>query len=223
MDGIEGMKELEDKSIDLCLTDPPYNINYKSRNSRTKQMYSDNQTDEEYRDFCKEWFSEALRVCKMVMFTPGNNNYWIYCQLVGKPKTQLIHYKSNSHGSQYLSHLNSFEIILVYGKYWDWQFSFKPFKRDVLIHPLKNGFLQEYQYMHPCPKSFNLWKDIIQSLNPSSVLDPFMGSGTTAEAAIQLGIPCYGFELMEEYAVDINKRIDRSKYYKKERKLDEFF
>ena len=48
-DCIEGMKELEDKSIDLCLTDPPWNIgftlmkgsHYTGENHKNKIFYQD--------------------------------------------------------------------------------------------------------------------------------------------------------------------------------------
>lgn len=40
MDCLEGLKQLDDNSIDLIVTDPPYGINYKSNyGSETTKIY----------------------------------------------------------------------------------------------------------------------------------------------------------------------------------------
>ncbi len=77
---------------------------------------------------------------------------------------------------------------------------------------LNNGFLREKcNYIHPCPKDPKLWKYIIGNIKPKSVLDPFMGSGTTAEICTKLGIPWLGYEINEVYSQDINKRLKNCK------------
>ena len=43
------------------------------------------------------------------------------------------------------------------------------------------------------------------------VLDPFMGSGTTAIAARQLGRKYIGFEISQEYVDLANKRLQETK------------
>lgn len=42
---------------------------------------------------------------------------------------------------------------------------------------------------------------------PATVLDPFLGSGTTAEVAVKMGRNCIGFELNAEYRPLIEKRL----------------
>ena len=78
-----------------------------------------------------------------------------------------------------------------------------------------NGFLCSEDYLHPVPKSINLWTHIINQIKPQSVIDPFLGSGTIAEVCESLGIPWLGYEIMEEYAPDIQKRIERGIMKKK--------
>lgn len=49
---------------------------------------------------------------------------------------------------------------------------------------------------------------ILAGSRPSDVvLDPFLGSGTTAEVALSLGRKCYGIELNPEYLPLIHKRV----------------
>ena len=45
-------------------------------------------------------------------------------------------------------------------------------------------------------------------MKPVSVIDPFIGSGTTAEVCIKLGIPYIGYEINPIYKHDIDIRIN---------------
>ena len=54
MDCLEGLKQLEDNSIDLVITDPPYNIG--------KDFANDNLTKEDFLKWCNEWIKELNRV-----------------------------------------------------------------------------------------------------------------------------------------------------------------
>lgn len=64
-------------------------------------------------------------------------------------------------------------------------------------------------FNHPAQFPLSLAKDhIISWSNPcDTILDPFMGSGTTALAALQLGRKYIGFEISQEYVDIANKRI----------------
>lgn len=63
--------------------------------------------------------------------------------------------------------------------------------------------------MHPTQKPVELIeKLILDSTKPGdTVLDCFMGSGTTAVAALKNGRNFYGFELQQKYVDIANKRI----------------
>lgn len=69
-------------------------------------------------------------------------------------------------------------------------------RHDVIMHTEsseKNG--------HPCPKPINFMKKLIVrgSLPNQTVLDPFMGIGTTGVACIALGRKFIGIEISEKY------------------------
>jgi DNA modification methylase len=95
------------------------------------------------------------------------------------------------------------EPILVYGKSKEIHHMPYVFKHNLFT--MKKEF--NFEPVHPCPKQYSLWLDILRRSRARNVLDPFMGSGTTAQAAEELGIFWVGFELHEEYHVDIDKRV----------------
>jgi len=65
-----------------------------------------------------------------------------------------------------------------------------------------------HRWNHPCPKSYKLCKHLIEKQLPMiSIMDICLGSGTIAQIAEELGIKWLGYEIMEEYAPDIDKRI----------------
>ena len=57
-DCIKGMKALKEKSVDVVVTSPPYNI------GKDYNKYLDHRSQKEYLDWCCEWVSEVYRVLK---------------------------------------------------------------------------------------------------------------------------------------------------------------
>ena len=66
---------------------------------------------------------------------------------------------------------------------------------------------QESGTPHPAPFPVALPARAIEAAAPSSVIDPFMGSGTTLRAAKDAGIPATGIELSERYCEIAAKRL----------------
>lgn len=64
---------------------------------------------------------------------------------------------------------------------------------------------------HPTQKSIGLMRWCIEmAWSPTNVLDPYMGSGTTGCAAVEMGIPFIGIELSEEYFDIACRRIEQA-------------
>jgi DNA modification methylase len=68
---------------------------------------------------------------------------------------------------------------------------------------------------HPCPKPLNSMLPLIKwySKTTDTVLDPFLGSGTTAVACKQLGRKCIGIEIEEKYCEIAVKRLAQKEMF----------
>ena len=76
-DCLEELKKFQAESVDLIVTDPPFNIG-KKYNS-----YADNKSKEEYLKWCENWLAECIRVLKnggaLYLFNyPENNAYLMH-------------------------------------------------------------------------------------------------------------------------------------------------
>ena len=58
MDCVEGLKKIDDNSIDLIVTSPPYNVGI------DYDTWQDNMHWKDYLAWCKEWLTECYRVLK---------------------------------------------------------------------------------------------------------------------------------------------------------------
>lgn len=213
MDCIEGMKELEDQSIDLCLTDPPYNVEFKGK-SYGGEAYIDNMDKMEYILWCKEWFKEIQRITSRQIIFCGNPNLPYWCKYIEMPKDIAVWYKKNCQGIGSGYYLVKHDMILMYGNFG---------KRRLSTSVIDQMVKYECAISHPCPSNPDLYERIMRELKAESVIDPFMGSGTTMEASLRLGKKCFGFEKNIEYQIDIENSINRGKIYKKQIHMDDFF
>lgn len=67
--------------------------------------------------------------------------------------------------------------------------------------PQKGRFRSQCEYVVWGTKPMGLIKDLLAITRPgATILDPFLGAGTTAMAALETGRNCIGIELSPEYA-----------------------
>ena len=182
-DCLEVMRGFEDKSFDLVLTDPPYGVNYE---------YAEyNDTPENLKKLVDSFMPEVLRIGKRVLITCGNGNQHLY----PKPDWTLAWVISAGAGQNKWG-FTCWQPILAYGK--------DPFRENSM--GARPDIIQSNEtsddFGHSCTKPINLWSKLLQrgSVKESdTILDPFMGSGTTLVAAKMLGRKATGIEISEKY------------------------
>lgn len=208
MDCLEGLKRLPNNSIDLVVTDPPYNINLVPQRGITKSIENDNLTDEDFELFLEDIFKEIKRIMKedtfIICFTG-----WSTIPSFRKVLDGLFTLKAmpvwvkNNFGIGYYTR-PQYEHCFLY-------LNGRP-------KPLKNPISDVWHFdrvlkpVHSCEKPKELIRYIIKSFSNNEkdiVLDPFMGSGTTAVACKQLDRNFIGFELSQEYVDIANKRLEQ--------------
>lgn len=231
-DCLELIKLIPDKSVDLVVTDPPYEVatNGGSFYDSKSENYRATQYSKEIKGisdgFTSEILNEIVRVLKKV-------NVYFFCSQKQIPKLldyflnnysnkdhELYHRKINWNlliwsktnpipacGNKYLSDAEYIlffreQGVKVYGNYET--------KKTHYETPL---WVQDKKlYNHPtCKPVFMLKNFIINSSQENEVvLDPFMGSGSTGEAAIKLNRKFIGFEIDEQYFETARQRIENA-------------
>ena len=185
--------------VDLVLTDPPYGINGGAlqRMGRNKGSYAGGfqDTPQYIRDVVVPIVLSLIESVPCVVVTPGNRCLSSYPQ----PKSFGVFYQPAAVGIQPFGNLDA-QPIFYYGTAGGGRRG-KPCSFVLTEAPEKNG--------HPCVKPYCAWKRLMASvsLEGMTVLDPFMGSGTTLRAAKDLGRKAIGIEIEERYCEIAAKRI----------------
>lgn len=196
MDCLEGMKQIPDKSIDLIVTDPPYG---KKADKGTNGFGSakNRRYNGEWDSYipAKDVFDEMLRVSKNMIIFGGN----YFCHILPPSNCWIVWDKKGDIAFQ-----NPFaDCELIYTTFK------KPIKKIVFK---QQGFITDSKdkRFHPTQKPSELVQMLIEtySKDGDTILDPFMGSGTTAIACINTNRNFIGFELDTGYFNIANKRIE---------------
>ncbi len=186
------MKTMADKSVDLCLCDPPYGINL------GYDVYKD--TEENWYNLMGGVIPEMKRIAEMVILPSCQIKRlnWVYNNF--PPDWLICWYKGSTGCSAHIG-FNDWEPHLVYGK-----------RKGVWMHDYFQARNDEKMgnYGHPCPKPIAWAKWLIEKSKSQSVIDPFMGSGTTGVACKELGRNFIGIEISPEYFKIAKRRIDNT-------------
>jgi len=216
MDCLEGLKMIPDESVDLILTDPPYGINFVPQREGSRERLGDTPIANDEligEDWCV-WFipicKELFRVLKkdsVAYFFSGFNPYYYYYSLINcgfSIKANIIWVKNNFGIGYHFR--RQYEQVLV---------AFKGFPKtpdkamsDVIFEKKVDGMA----LLHSCQKPENLIRVLLKQYSNDNnlVLDPFMGSGTTAICSKQLGRRFIGFEIEQKYIDIANERLNQT-------------
>lgn len=217
-DSLTVMKQLPDNCLDLVVTSPPYNLKNSTGNGMKActtsgkwagaalqngySHYDDNMPHEEYAEWQHNCLKEMYRLIKDDGAIFYNHKWRVQDGVIQDrkdiirdlPVRQIIIWRRkggiNFNPGYFLP---TYEVIYLIPK--------PKFK----LAPKANAFgdvwefTQEMKNDHPAPFPVALIDRIISSTNAQTILDPFMGSGTTAVVAMGLNRNFVGIELSPDY------------------------
>jgi len=206
---------------DICFTSPPYNVGSLniSGNERTKKKYNlfnDNQSESEFLDFILKNLKIMIGSCNEVFYNIGlvENNKRVIVDILSEFRSSFkdIIYWSKSTVAPHIQAgviNNKIEFILCFGdgkrKFKSPQFSQGSYW-NVIEGPNASG--NEFSKIHKATFPSYLPENIISNfVDPGgSIVDCFMGTGTTLIACEKTGRKCYGMEIDPHYCSVIIER-----------------
>jgi len=207
----EVLPDFPSESINTILMDPPFSSlatdTFESRSIEGKKKVSDFSMVEGY-------FSQIFEECERLLTYDGH--LLVHCNPVSYPlffkaayplfdyTRCLVWYKTDGFGMG-RGWRYTFELILHSmnsGANYN-----KPDREDVIKCPR----VDEEKRHHPAQKPVELEKKILETCTPEkgTVLDPFLGTGSTALAANELGLQYIGIEIEEEYCDIARRRLQK--------------
>ncbi|MCA9468046.1 MAG: site-specific DNA-methyltransferase [Nitrospira sp.] len=225
-DCIELMNKMPALSVDLIVTSPPYNLRNSTGNGlkdgrggkwanaqllKGYHGHEDTMPHEEYVEWQRASLSSMMRILKEDGAIFYNHKWRVQGGLLqdrhdivsGFPVRQIIIWKRDggiNFNPGYF--LPTYEVIYLICKP---KFQLAPKSNalgDVWQIP------QESNNPHPAPFPIELAQRCISATEAKVVLDPFMGSGSTAIAADICGRKWIGFDLSKEYCKLARERIE---------------
>ena len=213
-DCMEGMAAMDGGSVDLVIADPPYfqgdgggggSFGVKKKNHRTE-------IDKMMCGISDECIEQMARVCKRV-------NMYIFCSVLqvsqylafatrhGYKFDILTWHKTNAVPACNGKYMPDTEYIVFIKESGVPLYGTAATKRKYYVTP--TNVKDKRKWGHPTIKPLNIVQNLIINSTQEGgvVLDPFMGSGTTAVACIRTGRNYIGFELNKEYYEKACKRI----------------
>lgn len=223
-DCLEILKQIKDKSVDLIITDPPYDVattggggtinTVKKLNQSLKDLDNANISN----GYDIELYNmEFVRVMKTI-------NIYIWCNkvqipdyfnfYVNKLKCKfdiLCWHKGNALPTYANKYLSDTEYCLYFRNGgWCFPEGYEDAK-TFYIAPINTK--DKNIYKHPTIKPLDFTKKLVRNSSKKDdiVLDPFMGSGTTGQACKELERDFIGIEISKEYFKIAKNRIENTK------------
>jgi len=227
-DCVDVMKRIPNNSVDLVVTSPPYNLKNSTGNGMKDgrggkwsgaalvngyDNYDDNMPHDEYAKWQRDCLKEMMRVVNDDGAIFYNHKWRVQDGLLqdrqdivsGFPVRQIIIWRRkggiNFNAGYFLP---TYEVIYLIAK--------KNFKLVSKANAYGDvwEFTQDMNNPHPAPFPVALIERIVSSTNAQTILDPFMGSGTTAVVAKALGRKFIGIDISPEYCRMSEERLGRN-------------
>jgi DNA modification methylase len=205
-------KLMDGQKADMVLTDPPYNVNYGGNNNPSwkqgdRSIKNDHMDGDSFKDFIQGVVSNMKLFCDGVVYCFGAQG------ADGRIMFSVL--DENLHNSGTIIWLKD-RLVLGRSKYhnkyepcwFGWNKSGDTFTDDRSLTNVFECKRPSKSDLHPTMKPIELLEMPLNH-NPkaNSVLDLFLGSGSTMVAAHQLKRKCYGMELDPKYCQVIVDRM----------------
>jgi len=207
-DCLELMKDIPDGSV--IVTDPPFNIGYRY------SSYKDRMAEDDYYSMLTDivnstsqaviiHYPEQLHKLSIKLgYAPNKVVSWVYNSNTGKQHRDIAYYgvkpEFKNRGKDYKNPEDKRIMRLIANgkkpRLYDWW----------NVNQVKN--VSKDKTAHPCQMPIEVMENIIKTLpDDYTIIDPFMGSGTTGVACKNLNRNFIGIELDEEYFEIAKERI----------------
>lgn len=227
-DCLEGMRGLPDGSVDLIVTDPPYE--FKCGNGGGAFGNENRAYHDGLKGIDKGIKNDVLKEMLRVLKAP---NLYIWCN-----KNQVRQYLDffEDEGCTYdiLTWHKKNPVPTCCNKYLSDTEYCLYFRRGACLHgtyETKHKYwvtelnvADKNEYDHPTVKPLPIISILVgnSSLEGDTVLDPYMGSGTTGVACAQMKRDFIGYEIDEKHFKTAQDRIDSAMQVKTQRSMEEF-
>lgn len=207
-DCLDVMSTFKDNEFDLCLTDPPYGILKNARlgsgNTSRKALGKPSNYGKIMWDditFSLEQFKEVERISKNQIIFGGNYFNFLPISrgwMVWDKRRQTV---QNDYGDAELI-WTSYDVVTR------------------ICYHLWNGFLRDsekgIQRTHPTQKPIKVMEWLLDKTDAKTVIDPFIGSGTTMVACQNRRLDCVGVEINNNYCQVVKDRCFHRRFLDRE-------
>ena len=219
---MEYMRTLEDESIDLIVSDPPYQTTSRGHAGNSggmlqKEINKKGKVFEHNNIDCTEYAPEFYRLLKDGSHCYVMTNHINLIKMLNVFTDCGFHFiksliwnKGNKIMGQY--YMSQFEYILFFRKGYGKKIN-NCGTADILSVPNKKTKDENGKNIHDTEKPVELMKILIENSTQKGdiVLDPFVGVGATALACIESERDYIGIELDENYYNIANERVIQCK------------
>jgi len=198
-DCLDFLRSLDDKSVDLVFSDPPYNV------KKDYGTYKDDRPADEYVKWMDDILCECRRISRRgILIYVGSKLTKMFFDLMPEAHLIPVHKRaagvfSGNYMLQYHSLFAEARPVKKVKDLWD----------DIRL-PGEGYFFREKRYPHPGLTSELLTDKVLAhwTLEGEIVCDPFMGTGTTAVSCRKVNRNFIGSELNPEYVEIARKRLE---------------
>ena len=225
---IEKLAEMEPESIDLVIADPPYNLGKNYGNNHDIKDF------EQYLVFSRNWLSQAHRILKptgtIYVFMGFRFISYLY-DILDRELEMFFNCWIVWHYTQGMGRKKGFsprhDDILMFNKSQQFMFNLdrirvpqKYYRKRNNMRGANPGDVWEFSHVHYCNENREnhptqkpeglIERMILASSDESfTVLDPFLGSGTTLRVCQQLNRKGIGVEINPDYINMSKARLKR--------------